>query len=104
MRQEIIDLLTEFTGTSLLRLWIHLEHESLYYPFFERDEIFSQNVAHAPYMDEIRSNLLSHKRELKDLTYISDISSNTRRTTIEFSLHQGMIHKGLIQRSPLEFS
>jgi hypothetical protein len=68
MRQEITELLTEFTRTFWLRLWIRLEYKSLYYPSFERDEIFSQNVAHAPYRDETQSNLLSHKRELKALT------------------------------------
>jgi hypothetical protein len=65
MRQEITELLTEFTRTFWLRLWIRLEYESLDYPSFERAEIFSQNVAHAPYRVETRSSLLSHKRELK---------------------------------------
>jgi hypothetical protein len=68
MRQEIIDRLIEFTRTFWIRLWIYLEYESLDYTSFERVEIFSQNVAHAPYSDETRSNLLSLKRKIKALT------------------------------------
>jgi hypothetical protein len=49
MRQEINELLTEFTRTFWLHVRIHLENESLYYPSFERAEILSQNVAHARY-------------------------------------------------------
>ena len=57
MRQDITELLTDFTGTYWLRLRIRLEYESMYYPSFERAEIFSQNVAHAPYRDETQRNL-----------------------------------------------
>jgi hypothetical protein len=47
-RQEIIDLLTEFTETFWLRLRVRFKYKSLDYPSFDRVEIFSQNVAHAP--------------------------------------------------------
>jgi hypothetical protein len=51
MRQEITELLTKFTMTSWLHLRIRLEYKSLYCPS-QRAKTFSQNVVHAPYMDE----------------------------------------------------